>query len=138
MQSVIFGLSLVGAAVGLSANGVSTVPMYSGSAAPTTVDSSYSQYGAAYQAPAYQAPPSQYTPPPSSSAMPYYDQMPYSSMIAGGYKSLDCGYGYKKSEDGHCMPEDWVNCAVSSTFSVHLLTSFCSGRTIRKGVMNNS
>jgi hypothetical protein len=138
MSSIIFGLSLVGAVVGLSANGVSTVPMYSASATPTAVDSSYGQYGAAYQAPAYQAPPSQYTPPPSYSATPYYDQMPYSSMMEGGYKSLNCGYGYKKDEDGHCMPEDWVNRILFSAFFVYLLTFSGSGRTIRRGVMNNS
>lgn len=113
MKSLIFGLSLVGAAVGQSVNGVSSVPMYAApaSSATPTADSSYGQYGAdpAYQAPAYQAPPSQYTSLPSSSAKPYYEEMPYSSMVAGGYKSLNCGYGYKKDEDGHCKPEDWVN-----------------------------
>jgi hypothetical protein len=57
--------------------------------------------------PAYGAPPSQYTPPPSQSSYPY-QQMPYSSFTGGGYSQMDCGYGYSKGSDGKCDPESWV------------------------------
>lgn len=57
--------------------------------------------------PAYGAPPSQSTPPPSESSNPY-QQMPYSSFTDGGYSQMDCGYGYKKGSNGKCTPENWV------------------------------
>lgn len=57
--------------------------------------------------PAYGAPPSQYTPPPSQSSDPY-QQMPYSSFTGGGYSQMGCGYGYQKGPDGKCDPESWV------------------------------
>jgi hypothetical protein len=67
---------------------------------------SYNQYGSS-STPSYNqytsAPPAQYTPPPMSEAMPY------SSFMSGGYKSMDCGYGYTKGSDGSCMStESWV------------------------------
>lgn len=67
--------------------------------------SPYNQYGSS-STPSYNqytsAPP-QYTPPPQSEAMPY------SSFMSGGYKSMDCGYGYTKGSDGSCMStESWV------------------------------
>jgi hypothetical protein len=34
--------------------------------------------------------------------------MPYTQYQQGGYKSLDCGYGWKKMEDGSCGRESWV------------------------------
>jgi hypothetical protein len=65
---------------------------------------SYNQYSnppAAYNQ--YTAPPAQYTPPPQTSAMPY------ESFMGGGYKSMDCGYGYNKGSDGSCTStESWV------------------------------
>ena len=74
---------------------------YSASASPDQ----YGQYGgsssAAYNQ--YTSAPAQYTPPPHSSAMPY------ESFMSGGYKSMDCGYGYVKGSDGSCMSkESWV------------------------------
>ena len=33
--------------------------------------------------------------------------MPYESFKSGGYKSLDCGYGYQKMGDGSCKPYSW-------------------------------
>jgi len=56
--------------------------------------------------PAYGAPPSQYTPPPSQSSDPY-QQMPYSSFTGGGYSQMGCGYGYQKGPDGKCDPQSW-------------------------------
>jgi hypothetical protein len=67
---------------------------------------SYNQYGnsgSQYGADSYAAPPAQYTPPPQA------DSMPYSSFMAGGYSSMDCGYGYQKGYDGACTStESWV------------------------------
>ena len=57
--------------------------------------------------PVYGAPPSQYTPPPPQTSS-YYQEMPYSSFVDGGYSQMDCGYGYKKGYDGKCTPESWV------------------------------
>jgi hypothetical protein len=48
---------------------------------------------------------------PTTTAAPdnMYKEMPYSSMVAGGYASMGCGYGYKKDSKGYCSPEDWVS-----------------------------
>jgi hypothetical protein len=35
--------------------------------------------------------------------------MPYNSMTGGGYKNLDCGYGYVKGSDGRCTKETWYS-----------------------------
>ena len=89
MKSIIFGLALASAAAAQVANGaVSMVP-----ATPTPVDNG----AAAYSAP---------TAAPSASS--FYDVMPYDSYMSGGYKSLDCGYGYYKGSDGSCQTESWV------------------------------
>jgi hypothetical protein len=86
---------------------------YSASASPNQ----YNQYGSSSSSPAYNqygssssaynqytsAAAAQYTPPPQSEAMPY------ESFMSGGYKSMDCGYGYVKGSDGSCMSkESWV------------------------------
>lgn len=82
---------------------------YSGYSSSPSYDQ-YSSSAAAYNQ--YTAPPSQYTPPPQSSAMPY------ESFKSGGYKSMDCGYGYNKGSDGSCTStESWVSisrCEISS------------------------
>ncbi|KAJ2980261.1 hypothetical protein NUW54_g11029 [Trametes sanguinea] len=33
--------------------------------------------------------------------------MPYSSFMSGGYKSMNCGYGYSKQSDGSCKAMSW-------------------------------
>jgi len=38
----------------------------------------------------------------------YTTDMPYNWMTSEGYKSVDCGYGYKKDESQHCAKADWV------------------------------
>jgi len=86
-------------------NGMSTV-LALGSSATAQPSSWSSTPGTGSYALSVALPP-QYTPAPSSSAT-FYHQMPYESYKNGGYKSLDCGYGYKKSSDGHCQPESWV------------------------------
>jgi hypothetical protein len=67
--------------------------------------SPYNQYGSS-SSPSYNqytSAPAQYTPPPQSEAMPY------ESFMSGGYKSMDCGYGYTKGSDGSCMStQSWV------------------------------
>lgn len=50
------------------------------------------------------APPSSYTPPPQAQ----YTTMAYSSFQGGGYKSMDCGYGFTKAADGSCQQQQWV------------------------------
>lgn len=110
MKSVIFfGISsLASAAMAqISVVGVSMV-----SVDPSADAASADAYGAPTPAPtAYgtdTGAASQVTAPPSTS-MNFYDMMPYSSYQSGGYKSLDCGYGYSKQSDGSCMPESWVS-----------------------------
>lgn len=76
-----------------------TSSSYSGAPPAVTSTPSYSnnQYGS------YSAPPAQYTPPPQTA------EMPYSAFMAGGYKSMDCGYGYQKGSDGSCTStQSWV------------------------------
>jgi len=150
MKSIIFGLSLISAAAAQVVNGVSMVPAQTASgsasasavssdssapsasgssgssgssapsassAAPSNADNSNS--GGGYSQ--YQAPPSQYTQPPSSSSADFYQQMPYSSYQNGGYKSLSCGYGYTKDSDGSCKPESWVICDCISSIGCALI-----------------
>jgi len=101
MKSVIFGLSLASAAAAQVVNGgVSMLPALTpsqeaSSAAPT-------------QASSTEAASSEITSAPSSSSTDFYQVMPYSSYMAGGYQSLDCGYGYQKSSDGYCTAMSWV------------------------------
>ena len=110
MKSFVFGLSLVSAAVAqISVVGMSMVPVDNSAPSGSNPGSSMSMptptgdggYGGS-------AAPSQQTAPPSSS-VDFYSVMPYSSYQAGGYKSLDCGYGYKKQSDGSCGKESWVS-----------------------------
>lgn len=85
---------------------------YSASASPNqygqygSSSSAYNQYGSSSSSAAYNqytSAPAQYTPPPQSEAMPY------ESFMSGGYKSMDCGYGYTKGSDGSCMStQSWV------------------------------
>jgi hypothetical protein len=75
---------------------------------PSGVESSpppaYNQYGSSEnQYGPYSASPAQYTSPPQTV------DMPYSSFMAGGYQSMDCGYGYLKGHDGSCTSmASWV------------------------------
>jgi hypothetical protein len=46
---------------------------------------------------------------PSYPSYQYLSDMPYSVMTGGGYKKLDCGYGYVKGSDGSCKPESWYS-----------------------------
>ena len=109
-MSLFVGLSLAGvAAAQIMVNGYSMVAMdsaaasssnyYGSSAPPAYTDSASATYAASS---------AEYTTPPSSS-YDIYSMMPYSSMTAGGYSSLDCGYGYTKAYDGSCQAESWVS-----------------------------
>lgn len=62
-------------------------------------------YATAAPSASYSAPPSQIT---TSASYDIYSIMPYSSFTAGGYSSLDCGYGYQKGSDGSCSKQSWV------------------------------
>lgn len=108
MNSVVIALSLAGAAAAqIVAGPVSMVPASAvyGTASPTAVDNSNQ----------YSAPASQYTQPPATDGG--YSAMPYSSFMSGGYKSMNCGYGYSKQSDGSCKAMSWVS-AFFPTFSV--------------------
>jgi hypothetical protein len=138
MKSIIFGLTLISAAVAQSVNGASSVPVTSqasGSASGSSSQATSTQatssqastsggsdnYGGGGSQPAYTgspssgAAPSQYTPPPpaSMSAMYSQQQQGYSSFMSGGYKSMNCGYGYQKGSDGGCSAMSWVSCNIS-------------------------
>lgn len=87
MKSIIYGLSLIGVVTAQSVIGISTVPR------PTPIINN----GAG-------APPSAPTQPPAD----FYQEMPYAAYQSGGYRSLDCGYGYSKQADGSCAALSWV------------------------------
>ena len=73
------------------------------SAPPAATSSSDSGSSSSSTYNQYTSAPAQYTPPPQSEAMPY------ESFMNGGYKSMDCGYGYGKGSDGNCnSKESWV------------------------------
>jgi hypothetical protein len=123
MKSIFFSLALVGVAIADSSSSAAASSAYSSSsAAPSSsYGASASSYAASSSpsygssAPAYtgssssyQAPPSQYTSPPAQSGDGYLNQMPYSTFLQGGYKSLNCGYGYKKDQGQACTPASWV------------------------------
>ena len=113
MKSIIFGLSFAGAAVAQIVNGVSMVsmPSYDSASASSSSGGYYGGYAPAETTAASStsnAYDSQYTQPPDTSSYDIYSVMPYSSMTAGGYQSLDCGYGYSKNSNGYCQAESWV------------------------------
>lgn len=137
MQSLILALGLLSAAtIGNSqvVNGVSMVPAPGSSSGPAPSPSgspsssvqnnggsgypgSSPAYGASpsyTESPSNSAPPSMYTTPPSYSSSNFYDTMPYSSFMGGGYQSLGCGYGYVKQSDGSCSPASWVCFIIAS------------------------
>lgn len=102
MKSIIFGLSLASAAAAQIVNGVSMVSVTPAPASATPVNNGNS--GSSTDS----ASSSQVTEAPSSSSADFYQVMPYSSYESGGYKSLNCGYGWSKQSDGSCKPESWV------------------------------
>lgn len=92
MKSIVF-LSLLGVArAQIEVLGMSMV-----SEDPTSTPAAYGEASS-----------STLTAAPSATATNFYEQMPYSAYMAGGYKQLDCGYGWKKAEDGSCKQESWV------------------------------
>ncbi len=115
-QIMVNGFSMVNiSSVDAPVPDASSVPVapssvaYYAAASPSAAASSLND-SAAYLPPGYtmasvssSSPPSYYTPPP-----PAYSQMPYSSFVSGGYKSMECGYGYQKMSDGSCQPQSWV------------------------------
>lgn len=122
MKFILFGLTLASvASAQIQVNGISMVPASMASAmsaapmaseaamssaAPSVMTSSMmaaSSSAAPYQASS--APPAMYTAPPAYSPPP---PMPYESFMGGGYKSMDCGYGYQKGSDGSCQQMSWV------------------------------
>ena len=105
MNALFVALSAAGYASAQLVNGYSMVSMpagmnyYGSSAPPQATDSSTVTASAAY---------STATAPPTSTT-DFYSIMPYESMTAGGYSSLECGYGYTKASNGYCEAESWVS-----------------------------
>lgn len=99
MKSIILGLSLVGVAVATQVPGVPlTAPPSLPTDVPVLTDTAH--LVAPTPAPA----------PPHVGDAPvvdFYQEMPYSAYQNGGYKSLECGYGYEKQDDGQCAPIGW-------------------------------
>jgi len=123
MKSIIFGLSLVSAAVAqVSVLGMSMVPIdASGSPAASSSGASVTPTptptdggnGGGYGG----AAPSVPTTAPSVGE-DFYSYMPYSSYQSGGYKTLNCGYGYSKQSDGSCHRESWVRPLFSNYYEL--------------------
>jgi len=93
MKSIILGLSLVGVAVATQVPGV-----------PLTAPPSLPTDTAHVVAPTPAPPPPH---DPNAPVVDFYQEMPYSAYQNGGYKSLECGYGYEKHDDGQCAPVGW-------------------------------
>ncbi len=118
MNSVIVALTLAGAAAAqIVAGPVTMVPssqIYATASAGdnhVAASSSSAPYGGAttQASSSSSAAASYYTQPPATDGG--YSDMPYSSFMSGGYKSMNCGYGYSKGSDGSCNPMSWVSFA---------------------------
>lgn len=108
MKSVLLAFSLVGAAAaqGIVVDGPpSMIP--SSSVYPSGQTSPADNHASATSSYTSSSAYSQATPPPSTDGGLSY--MPYQSFKDGGYKSMDCGYGYSKSSDGSCKSMSWVS-----------------------------
>lgn len=111
MKSIIFGLSLVGAVVAQYASDAS---VYDGGASASATDSATDSASGSYPVAPTPAPTTlyigSYVPPSAPTPTPtdFYQYMPYSAYQSGGYKSLECGYGYSKQDDGSCSQDSWV------------------------------
>ena len=136
-SSLLFGLSFATAALAqIQVNGASSIAaslVPSTTAAPASAAGSSSAPVATTSAAssASSAPASQITSAASydasSASAAAYSMMPYSSFMAGGYKSMDCGYGYSKASDGSCKSESWV-CIHHQRICEQFETRDCSGR----------
>lgn len=100
MKSISLGLSLVGAVV---ATQVGAVPVTAPPGAPTDAALPVSLTDSAHLGAPTPAPPHV----PDAPVADFYQEMPYSAYQNGGYKSLECGYGYEKHGDGQCVPVGW-------------------------------
>lgn len=113
MNSVLTALTLAGAAAAqIVAGSVTMVPasqVYATSAPADNHVAASSSAQATSASGSSSAPASQYTQPPATDGG--YSNMPYSSFMSGGYKSMNCGYGYSKGSDGSCQAMSWVSTA---------------------------
>ncbi|KAF8346950.1 hypothetical protein F5887DRAFT_958598 [Amanita rubescens] len=102
MLSFVFVASLVGAAAAQLADGSSSsVPVPTITPSPTADPSS--------------------SPAPSN----FYQAMPYAAYQNGGYKSLQCGYGYAKQSDGSCSPESWYSPQSYGCYGTTIINNNC-------------
>lgn len=111
MKSIFNGLFLASAAAAQIVNGLSSVPATTGASSPAQPAATpTTSTAAASSAPAQpnSGAAAQYTVPPAP-GQDFYQYMPYNNMTSGGYKQLQCGYGYQKQADGSCVPFSWVS-----------------------------
>ena len=107
MNSVLIALSLAGAAAAqIVAGSVSMVPA-SQITTMATAANNQGYYGSSSSSATSSADSSVYTQPPATDGGA--SMMPYSSFMSGGYKSMNCGYGYTKGSDGSCQQMSWVS-----------------------------
>lgn len=86
---------------------VEVIPVYT-TTYPNSQATATADPQAAYAANNYAA--TTTTPAPAATqTYDIYSAMPYTSMTAGGYKQLGCGYGWYKNSQGQCMKENWVS-----------------------------
>jgi hypothetical protein len=132
MKSIIFGLSLVSFTTAQIVNGLSSVPATGASSVPaatsapavtpTPAVAAVTSAPAVTPAPSLnnaQAAPPQYTQPPPGSD--FYQYMSYDSWKAGGYKQLQCGYGYQKAYDGSCQPYSWYTPSIQGCYATIII-----------------
>lgn len=95
-----FGISLATAAAAQVVNGPSMVPVdnMAGMMAPQPTPADMGM-------PTSMTDMAMPTPPPNPTD--YLQYMPYPSFQGGGYKSMDCGYGWSKQGDGSCKQDSW-------------------------------
>lgn len=94
-------LALGFATVAAATNAVEVLPMYTTAAAAEATGAMMAQQ-------AYGSGGGEVVQPTSTSA-DIYSAMPYQTMQAGGYKQLQCGYGWAKDSNGKCVQQSWVS-----------------------------
>ena len=128
MNSVLIAFSLAGAAAAQIVAGSVSMAPYSQVYGTTDAADNHAAAPSATSGGYNSAPASQYTQPPATDGG--YSAMPYSSFMSGGYKSMNCGYGYTKGSDGSCNPLSWVSTASRLCFrtSANAACASISGR----------
>lgn len=124
-------LALGFATVAAATNAVEVLPMYTTAAAAEATGAMMAQQ-------AYGSGGGEVVQPTSTSA-DIYSAMPYQTMQAGGYKQLQCGYGWAKDSNGKCVQQSWVSRRFSMPGAlVMILFPACSTRCRAATVRSSS